>query len=85
MKTWITTLAIALAGCTVNPPVKDIGGGRYTVSDSSIKGEAAARADVLEQAASFCSPRKPKVENFEDHVFSSFWGTPTSSIVFRCE
>jgi len=81
------TLAIAIAtlcGCADNP-VLDLGDGRHSVVDSSLRGTAHARAGALEAANAYCARRNQKAvaEQFGDDTVRSDLEA-TSSVIFRC-
>ena len=80
-------LALALIACA-HTNVSDMGAGLYAVTGRGTEqgGTAAARADAVNQATAFCakSGRKATVEDFDDKPLTA-WGSPTSSVVFRCE
>jgi len=80
-------LAIAIAtlcGCADNA-VLDLGDGRHSVVDSSIRGAAHARAGALEAANAYCTQRNQKAvpEQFDDEKVRSDLEA-TSSVIFRC-
>lgn len=79
MKNWIACLgALLLAGCSHH--IIDMGGGRYSISDTSVHGAAAAREGAAESASDYCATlkKKPDIESFQDDGSSS-------SAVFRCQ
>jgi hypothetical protein len=74
----------ALCGCAQNP-VLDLGDGRHSVVDSSLRDAAHARAGALEAANAYCAQRKQRavVERFDDDAVRSDLEA-TSSVIFRC-
>ena len=79
------TLAIAaLCGCADNPVV-DLGGGRHSVVDTSVRDAAHARAGALAAANVYCAQHNQKavVERFDDDKVPGDL-EPTSSVIFRC-
>jgi len=66
------------------PCVLDLGDGRHSVVDSSLRGAAYARGGALEAANAYCAQRSQKavVEQFDDNRVPD--DLATSSVVFRC-
>ena len=74
---------VVICGCADNP-VLDLGDGRHSVVDSSLRGAAYARGGALEAANAYCAQRSQKavVERFDDNKVPD--DLATSSVVFRC-
>jgi hypothetical protein len=74
---------VAVCGCADNP-VLDLGDGRHSVVDSSLRGAPYARGGALEAANAYCAQRSQKavVERFDDNRVPD--DLATSSVVFRC-
>jgi hypothetical protein len=83
---------ILLCGCSLMGPSKpealDMGGGRYSVTGSTLSTNiAAAREDAAERASAFCgaSSHQAVIEHFDDRrVHDDHWSAPTTSAVFYC-
>jgi hypothetical protein len=83
MRLALSIAIVAVCGCADNP-VLDLGDGRHSVVDSSIRGASYARAGALEAANTYCAQRnqKPVVESLNDNRVPD--DLATSSVVFRC-
>jgi hypothetical protein len=84
MRLALSIVIVAVCGCADNP-VLDLGGGRHSVVDSSLRGAPYARAGALEAANAYCAQRSQKavVERFDDDRVPNDLEA-TSSVVFRC-
>lgn len=76
-------LAVALlAGCASNAVI-DMGDGRFTLTEHSVRGFQAARVNAMEKATEACSHigGRPVVVSFEDGWEGLEFA---SSLIFRC-
>lgn len=85
-------VSVLLCGCSLmelsRPDAVDLGGGRYSVSGTTISGNlGSARQDAAEQANAFCgsSSRQAVIESFENKKHGDAWGASTSSAIFHCK
>jgi hypothetical protein len=83
---------MVLCSCSLMGPSKpdavDMGGGRYSVTGSTLSGNlGSARGAAAEQANEFCgsSSRQAVIEGFQDKAHGDAWGAPTSSAIFYCK
>ena len=83
MRLALSIAIVAVCGCADNP-VLDLGDGRHSVVDSSLRGAPYARDGALEAANAYCAQRSQKavVERFDDNRVPD--DLATSSVVFRC-
>lgn len=88
----LTVILILLCGCSLmglsKPDAVDMGGGRYSVSGSTISGNlGSAREAAAEQAHEFCgsSSRQAVIESFQDKAHGDAWGARTSNAIFYCK
>ena len=87
----LVAVSLLLCGCSLmepnNPEALDMGGGRYSVTGSTLSTNiTSARQDAAAQANAFCahSSRHAVIENFDDYVHDGHLGGPTSNAVFYC-
>jgi hypothetical protein len=88
----IAVVSILLGGCSLigaaaEPNAVEMGGGRYSVSGSTLSTNiTSARRDAAEQANAFCaqSSRQAVIEHFDDFAQGGHPGGPTTSAVFYC-
>jgi hypothetical protein len=87
----LAAVSILLCGCSLmgpsKPEARDMGGGRYSVTGSTLSTNiTSARQDAAALAHAFCarSSRQAVIENFDDFVQGGHRGGPTSSAVFYC-
>ena len=92
MKSVLAVVPLWLCACSLMEPTKpeavDLGGGRYSVSGTTISGNlGSARQDAAEQANAFCgsSSRQAVIESFENKKRGDAWGASTSSAIFHCK
>ena len=70
------------------PNAVDMGGGRYSVSGTTLSDNiTSAREAAAVQANAFCgsSSRQAVIENFDDKARGDAWGARTSSAIFYCK
>jgi hypothetical protein len=84
---------VLLCGCSLigawdKTEAVDIGGGRYSVTGTTLSPYVgSARQDATDRAAAFCgaSSRQPVIERFADKANGDAWGGSTTSAVFYCK
>jgi hypothetical protein len=88
----LAVVPILLCGCSLMEPSKpdavDLGGGRYSVSGTTLSGNiSSARQVAAVQAHAFCgsSSRQAVIETFADKVHGDAWGASTSRAIFYCK
>jgi len=92
MKSALAILPMWLCACSLMEPSKpeavDLGGGRYSVSGTTLSGNiSSARQVAAVEANAFCgsSSRQAVIESFADKRQGDAWGASTSSAVFYCK
>jgi len=92
MKSVLAVVPLWLCACSLMEPTKpeavDLGGGRYSVSGTTLSGNiSSARQVAAVQANAFCgsSSRQAVIESFEDKRHGDAWGGSTTSAVFYCK
>jgi len=78
----------SLIGASDKPDALDVGGGRYSVTGTTLSPSVgSARHDAAVRAAAFCgaSSHQAVIESFVDKANGDAWGAPTTRAFFYCK
>lgn len=93
MERMVLFALVLLCGCSLigasdRPEALDMGGGRYSVTGTTLSPSVgSARQDASDRAAAFCgaSSHQAVIESFADKASGDAWGAPTTNAVFYCK